>query len=198
MIDQGKSYDLIAEEFAKMRNSFNTEQTYVDLFLQMLPKSASILDVGCGSGYPIASYIINKGYRLTGVDSSKKLLAIAERNCPAMRCIFGDLRTIKFAENFDGIIEWWALFHLPKAAHENMIQRFASWLKPGGILQFTTGDSAYEEMHNDMLDQELWFYSLAPDKYERYLEQNDFKIIFCENDQPQHLVWMAEYEGSGR
>ncbi len=191
--DQGKSYDLIAEEFAKMRDSFYMEKKYIDRFLQMLSTSASILDLGCGSGYPIASYIISKGYLVTGIDSSKKLLAIAEKNCPSMQCILGDMRSIELIDRFDGIIEWWALFHIPKETHETMIKRFASWLKPGGILQFTTGDSVYEDSSKDMLNQELWFYSLAPEEYEKYLKQNGFNILLCENDQPQHLVWMAEY-----
>ena len=195
MTDQGKCHDLIADEFAEMRDAFHTEEQYINRFLQRLPGSASILDLGCGSGYPIASCMISKGHLVTGIDSSRNLLAIAKRNCPSMRCIFGDMRTIPLAETFDGIIEWWALFHLPKATHKNMIKRFASWLKPGGILQFTTGDNSYAGKHNDMLNQELWFYSLAPLEYEKYLEKNGFNIIFCERDQPQHLVWMAEYRG---
>lgn len=196
MNDQGKRYDLIAEGFAKMRDSFYMEQKFIDRFLEVLPKQASILDVGCGSGYPIASYIIDKGHRVTGLDSSEKLLAIAEKNCPSMQCILGDMRAIELKDTFDGIIEWWALFHIPKVAHESMIKRFASWLKPGGILQFTTGENAYEDSSKDMLNQELWFYSLAREEYEKYLEQHGFKILFCETDQPQHLVWMAEYTGT--
>jgi hypothetical protein len=35
-----------------------------------------------------------------------------------------------------------------------MIARFAQWLKPGGILEFTSGDSEYEGTNSDMLNQE--------------------------------------------
>lgn len=28
-----------------------------------------------------------------------------------------------------------------------MIARFAQWLKPGGILEFTSGDSKFETLH---------------------------------------------------
>ncbi len=27
------------------------------------------------------------------------------------------------------------------------------------------------------------------------IKQNGFRILLCENDQPEHLVWMAEYTG---
>ncbi|OGT47830.1 MAG: hypothetical protein A3E83_03130 [Gammaproteobacteria bacterium RIFCSPHIGHO2_12_FULL_41_20] len=57
MTNQGEKYDLIAAGFVNMRDSFFTEQKYVDLFTQYLKPHSHILDVGCGSGYPIASYL---------------------------------------------------------------------------------------------------------------------------------------------
>ncbi|HHF7375358.1 hypothetical protein [Legionella bozemanae] len=55
-----------------------------------------------------------------------------------------------------------------------MIKRFASWQNPGGILQFATGESAYEESSKDMLEQGLWFYSLEHEEYEKYLKQSGY------------------------
>ncbi len=191
MTDEGKKYDLIASGFAELRDSFNTEQKYIDQLLEHLKPGASILDVGCGSGYPIASYLINKGYQVTGVDSSKELLSIAKKNCPTLKTIYGDVRTVEINQQFDAIVEWWCLFHLPKEDHVNMFARFASWLKKGGILEFTTGDSEYQASSSDMLNQELNFYSLAPQFYEQYLKDNHFKLLLREHDQEQHLVWLA-------
>jgi len=42
------------------------------------------------------------------------------------------------------------------------------------------------------LDQELAYYSLPSDVYEKCLQKNGFKIIFRENDQPGHMVWIAQ------
>lgn len=190
--NQGKRYNLIASGFANMRDSFSTEQKYLDLFMQYLQPGSHILDVGCGSGYPIASYLIERGFQVTGVDASQELLKIAEKKCPAMKCVYGDVRNANIQERFDAIIEWWCLFHLPKQDHEKMIQRFASWLKPGGILEFTTGDHEYEEKSSDMLNQELCFYSLEPVAYEKALKENGFKVLLKENDQETHLVWIAK------
>jgi len=190
--DEGKKYDLIASGFAEMRDSFSTEQKYIDLLIDHLKPNANILDVGCGSGFPIASYLIEHGFQVTGVDSSKKLLKIAEDKCPLMQPIFGDIRSVGINQKFDAIVEWWCLFHLPKEDHAKMIARFASWLKKGGILEFTTGDSEYQESSSTMLNQELNFYSLNPDIYEKYLKDNGFKLLLRESDQEQHLVWLAK------
>lgn len=132
MKNEGQKYDLVASGFAAMRDSFSTEKKYVDLFSDYLQPKSTILDVGCGSGYPIASYLIKKGFDVTGLDASKELLKIAEVKCPSMKSIYGDMRTILVKDKYDAIIEWWCLFHLPKQDHEKMITRFAGWLKKKG------------------------------------------------------------------
>ncbi len=190
--NEGKNYDKIAVEFAKMRDSFYKEQKYIDIFLENLQPQSEILDVGCGSGYPIASYLIEKGFKVTGMDASKELLEIAKSNCPSMICKYGDMRTIEIDEKYDGIIEWWALFHLPKEDHLKMLSRFSSWIKEDGILHFTSGDKEYSEKSSEMLNTELSFYSLDPSEYERFLKKNGFKVILKEADQDQHLVWIAK------
>lgn len=192
MDNEGKKYDLIAADFAKMRDSFYREKKYLDLFIQHLKPKASVLDVGCGSGHPIASYLIEQGLQVTGIDGSQELLNIAKNNCPTMQCVQGDIRTVTLEEQYDGIVEWWCLFHLPKNDHAKMITRFAQWLKKDGILEFTTGDHEYEEKSSDMLGQELFFCSLEPLEYEKYLKENGFKILLRESDQETHLVWIAQ------
>ncbi len=192
MKNEGERYDLIAKGFAEMRDSFATEQKYIDLFIRHLGDGRKVLDVGCGSGFPIASYLIKQGLQVTGVDASKELLAIAKVKCPDMQQIYGDVRHIAINEKYDGVIEWWCLFHLPKEDHQRMISRFAHWLKLDGILEFTTGDREYAASDSNMLGQELSFYSLNPADYEKYLKKSGFKILLCESDQEQHLVWIAK------
>ena len=75
--NQGKNYDRIATDFAKLRDSFYSEKKYLDLLLTYLQPNAHILDVGCGSGYPIAAYLIEQGFQVTGIDGSIELLNIA-------------------------------------------------------------------------------------------------------------------------
>jgi 2-polyprenyl-3-methyl-5-hydroxy-6-metoxy-1,4-benzoquinol methylase len=194
MSNQGEQYDLIAADFAKLRSEFNTEKKYLDLLISYLTPPAKILDVGCGSGFPIAAYLMEQGFTVVGVDGSKELLKIAQKNYPAMECIYGDVRTVNITERYDAVVEWWCLFHVPSEDHGAVIARFASWLKKGGILEFTTGAAAYEGKDNGMLNQELSFYSLDPQIYEKYLYQYGFKILLREADQDQHLVWIAQLD----
>ena len=139
--------------------------------------------------------LINQGFQVTGIDASKNLLRIARQNCPNLKCVYGDIRTVELKRKYDAVLEWWCLFHLPKSDHAKMISRFASWLKPGGLLEFTTSDLEYEGSSSEMLGQELCFYSLAPNVYEKELRQNGFKLLLRDNDQEQHMVWIAKLIG---
>ncbi len=162
------------------------------MLIALTPKKSHILDIGCGSGFPIADYFIKNNFSDTGIDGSHKLLNIAKNKCPKMHAIYGDIRTIEFNQTVDIIVEWWCLFHLPKSDHELMIDRFSQWLKPGGILHFTSGDSEFEGTNNNMLNQDLCFYSIDPIIYEQYLKKYGFEILLKESDQDQHLVWIAK------
>ena len=136
--------------------------------------------------------MIEKGFEVTGVDASKELLKIATKRSPGMKQLYGDIRTISIKDKYDGIIEWWCLFHLPREDQLKMISRFSHWLKPGGILEFSTGNSHYEGSSSAMLNQELYYYSCDPSLYEKALNDNGFILLLRESDQDQHLVWIAK------
>ena len=43
---------------------------------------ASIFDIGCGSAEPISRYFIEKGYKVTGIDSSPALIGMCKSRFP--------------------------------------------------------------------------------------------------------------------
>lgn len=73
---------------------------------------------------------LEKGLDVTGIDSSNKLLDIAKVKCPDMKRIVGDVRNVSLRQQYDGIIEWWCLFHLPKDDQLKMIDRLPHGCHP--------------------------------------------------------------------
>ena len=56
------NYDLISEEWVSRRKRLPPkDQVLFDAFIDALPNDARVLDLGCGSGVPIAPLLIEKG-----------------------------------------------------------------------------------------------------------------------------------------
>jgi ubiquinone/menaquinone biosynthesis C-methylase UbiE len=91
------SYDYIAEQWhSNFRGQSYTDRVlrYVDLVLDGVQAGAKILDLGCGTGNPIAKYILHRGYQVIGVDQSEKMLEIAKQVIPEAALIHGDSRDL--------------------------------------------------------------------------------------------------------
>jgi SAM-dependent methyltransferase len=89
--------DRHAQQYAKDRARGRPplfERPWLDLFAGLLPAGGSILDLGCGTGEPIAQYFVGKGFRVIGLDSSPAMIAICARRLPGPEWILHDMRTL--------------------------------------------------------------------------------------------------------
>ncbi len=66
-------------------------------------EDARLLDLCCGTGQ-LAAVLVARGYNVTGIDNSSKMLGFAERNAPAARFIRADARRFRLPESFDAVV----------------------------------------------------------------------------------------------
>ena len=88
------------------------EADWLDRFQALLPTSPTVLDLGCGAGEPIGRYLLERGCRLTGVDSAPEMIAICEHHLPQQAWRVADMRSLSLGQAFDGIVAWDSFFHL--------------------------------------------------------------------------------------
>ena len=50
-----------------------------DRFVACLAPAAKVLDLGCGSGMPVAFHLVQQGLRVTGVDTSPTLITLCRK-----------------------------------------------------------------------------------------------------------------------
>ncbi len=62
-------YQRRAADFDRERSRSLFERAWLDRFAGLLPEGGSVLDLGCGTGEPIARYLLGKDLAVTGVDS---------------------------------------------------------------------------------------------------------------------------------
>jgi SAM-dependent methyltransferase len=82
------------------------ERPWVDQFKALIPVGGMVLDLGCGSGTPIASHLTNAGYAVTGVDASPEMVAFFGERQPLATVHLADMRTLDLHRKFSGILAW--------------------------------------------------------------------------------------------
>lgn len=191
------AYDRIADAWRDARvggaGTFR-ERPWVDrLVLPLLP-DARILDAGCGCGVPIASYLVDLGFEVVGLDGSARLLELARAAVPGAQFILGDMRTADPAGSFDAIVAWDSVFHLPRDEHLEIFRRFLSWLRPGGRLLVSLGGSADAELRSEMHGATFFYSAHEPSEALGLLEGVGFKVEHWEVDDPSsrgHIAVVA-------
>jgi SAM-dependent methyltransferase len=192
-------YERHAHAYDEDRDKTLQERTWVDRFLSWVPAGATILDVGCGSGEPIARYLIEHGFEVTGVDASPSLIGICRERFPDSEWLVADMRELELVRRFGGILAWDSLFHLGVDAQHAMFPRLALHARRGAPLMFTSG-SAEGESIGCYRGEPLYHASLRPVEYERLLMAAGFVVRAYAADDAQcggHTVWLATYDTNG-
>ena len=186
-------YEDNAAAWDRMRGRDLHEAPWLDRFLGQVPAGGSILDIGCGMGEPVARYFAERGYAVTGVDSSASLIAMARSRFPAHRWIAADMRLLDLGCRFDGLIAWHSFFHLSPEDQRAMFARFGAHAKPGSPLMFTSG-AEHGETLGEWQNEPLYHGSLDPAEYRALLEANGFAKVIHKVRDPDcgsSTIWLA-------
>lgn len=137
MPDPSNGYDAIADDVIAARGDIGA-QLVRQWASEALEPGASILDLGCGSGWPIAQVLSDLGFEISGIDASARLLVAFEERFPEARSACEPIETSAFFNtSFDAIIAIGVLFLLPEDMQIRVISKIAQALKPGGHVLFS-------------------------------------------------------------
>ncbi|MBR1151424.1 trans-aconitate 2-methyltransferase [Bradyrhizobium sp. JYMT SZCCT0428] len=189
-------YQRHARAWAQDRGNRLMERAWLDRFCALLPGGASVLDIGCGSGEPIARYLTRQGCHVTGVDSSPELIALCSASFPDLAWHIADMRMLALARRFDGLLAWDSFFHLCPDDQRRMFAIFRQHAAPRAALMFTSGP-AHGEAIGSYQGEPLYHASLDAAEYRALLNANGFEVVAHVIEDPDcgnHTVWLAQFE----
>lgn len=146
-------YDVLAADYDAARTA--EDPPWLDLldeFEADLPDGARVLDVGCGSGRPVATRLGSAGHDVLGLDISTAMLALAREHADAALAA-ADMTRLPVRDGAaDGAVAAFSVIHVPREDHGEVFAEFHRALRPGGRLLVTLGDDAWEGENSDWLE----------------------------------------------
>jgi SAM-dependent methyltransferase len=142
-MDRSSGYEAVSEEFLARRGDATTRSIAIGVkevrkWAKTLPRGSSVVDLGCGPGFPLTVVLVEEGLQVFGVDAAPSFVAAFQRNLPDTPIVCESvLESRFFNRNFDAVLSIGLMFLLNADEQHRLIQRFAKILVPGGRLLFT-------------------------------------------------------------
>jgi SAM-dependent methyltransferase len=182
-----------AGAWAAARGTELREREWIDRFAALLDAGATVLDIGCGSGEPIAVSLVGRGHHVVGVDSAPEMIDLFRANLPDEVAEVADMRSLHLDGAFGGLIAWDSFFHLAPDEQRLMFPVFRDHALAGAPLLFTSGPACGEAI-GTLAGEPLYHASLGPDEYRLLLGENGFDVVGHIVEDPdcgEHTVWLA-------
>ncbi len=175
------SYDAIALEWDAVRTTLSPAEARVfALLCDGLQPNAHVLDLGCGTGRPIAERLADRQLRVTGVDQSANMLELARLRLPDHRWVLAAIETYFPVQQFAAAVAWDSLFHVPRAEHSPIFARVRACLPIGGRFALTVGGSNHAPFTDIMLGQRFSYDSHPPEAAMDLLRSHGFEVLHSE------------------
>lgn len=161
-------------------------------YLLALPAGSRILDLGCGSGW-LCEYFSRLGYRMTGIDLSPELIAIARERLSKVpygadhqtgldcRFMVHDIERASLDERFDAILCYDSLHHFED--EQAVLANLSAMIDYGGQFFVMEGEKppegsdTAEELRTVMRQYETLESPFARDYLLKLLQSHGFAIV---------------------
>ena len=110
-MDRCNGYESVSKEFLGRRGN-STQSTGIGVkevrsWARTLPPNCSVIDLGCGPGFPITTVLVEEGLDVCGVDAAPSFAATFQRNLPGTPIICEAVQEFRlFDRTFDAVLAW--------------------------------------------------------------------------------------------
>lgn len=140
--DIAEAYSRAAPEYENARANWDNE-ALLDSLCSRLPPGSRVLDVGCGSGTPIAEGLVDRGMHVHGIDISEGQINRAlSKQIENATFEVKNMLDIDYENEFDGIACFYSIYHIEREHHEEMMTKLAKSLKKDGLAMVLFGVKA--------------------------------------------------------
>ncbi len=186
-----QEYNQIYEWYLDTRNTVTGVESVLSAF-DGLKKGSTVVDLGCGTGLPLATALTSMGLRVIGVDSSSRMINAFKNNLPNAKTKLIKLQDYTFPKTkISGVLCWGCLFHLSPDDQIKVIRNVFSSVTCGGRFLFTSAkekDCRTGEMDGVTFE----YYSLGSEKYNEIARNAGWRLMHESEDEGKNYEYLFE------
>jgi SAM-dependent methyltransferase len=138
MMDLSNGYESISAEWLARHGNGRTRSNAIGVkevrkWAKTLPRGSSVIDLGCGPGFPITAVLVEEGLQVFGVDAAPSFVAAFQLNLPGAPILCESVLESRFFDRkFDAALSIGLMFLLKTDEQNRLIRKLADALVPGG------------------------------------------------------------------
>ena len=132
-------YNKIVLEYVASRTNDSEDVQLLHELVERMPKNSIVLDAGCGAGYPVTRFLADY-FQVTGIDLAQEQIRSAKNRLPGVEFVCADISNLPIRGNtFDAVCCYYAIVHIPRSEHRNVLDGFLNTVRPGGLALLCMG-----------------------------------------------------------
>jgi SAM-dependent methyltransferase len=174
----GSGYDRMAARYLASHRSGGARDRYLDRLLSLVADASDVLELGCGAGEPVTRRLTER-HRVTAVDVSGEQLRLAAERAPGASFLQASMLDVAFEPaSFDAVAAFYAITHVPRQRHADLLARIAVWLRPQGWLLLSMGAADNPgEVEDDWLGVPMYFSHFDAVTNQALVQRAGFELV---------------------
>jgi SAM-dependent methyltransferase len=142
-MDHSNGYEAISADWLARRGNRTDYSRAIGIdevrrWARSLPRGSSVIDVGCGSGFPLTVVLVEEGLQVYGLDAAPSFVAAFQQNLPGVPVACASaLEFDFFGRSFDAVLAVGLVFLMSPDEQVQLLRNIADALTQNGRLLFT-------------------------------------------------------------
>jgi SAM-dependent methyltransferase len=172
-----RAYNKIAPEYLEARSKGRPDPPVLGRFSNLLRADSLVLDAGCGAGVPVTKFLARR-HRVVGVDFSMTQARMASRHVPSALIACLDMTRLAFPPDiFDGVCSFFAILHIPRSRHRDLLAAFHRILRADGLALLCLGDKGTEPSYGPYFGTKMFWSHFTGEEYLEMLAATGFRVM---------------------
>lgn len=189
-MDSAEAYEMHAHQFLKGRDISPTGIRVIDQWTRMLRRGATVIELGCGGGYPVTRVLSAAGLQLWAIDSSPTLVDKFRSRFPSIPIQCEKVQESDFfGRNYEGVVTIGLVFLLSELEQADLISRVSDMLVRGGRFLFMAPiqSGTWKDLNTGVECT-----SLGKERYEELLKNVGLCVVDTYTDVGENNYYDAE------